>query len=147
VEGDGVIRGAAAAGPGEAQVAQLKKTDTAHHPVSSIRRRSSAAERLNPDPSFLTTPPFGPLRVGYPLITGRSQDRNLPPAKKRITSKAAIWTSTLRFTGGGAEAARGADDPEVTGSKPVAGNPSFPTQFSMILQRKVPLLAVFEGVL
>jgi len=47
----------------------------------------------------------------------------------------------------GAEAARGAHNPEVTGSKPVAGNPSFPTQFSMILQRKVPLLAVFVTLL
>ena len=56
---------------------------------TSIRRRSSAAERLNPDPAFLTSD--GPNGVGYPLITGRSQDRNLPSAK-RIASSVVMRT-------------------------------------------------------
>ena len=57
---------------------------------TSIRRRSSAAERLNPDPAFLTSD--GPNGVGYPLITGRSQDRNLPSAK-RIDANAVTRTT------------------------------------------------------
>ena len=63
-----------------------------YHQVTSTaqsNRCSSAAERLNPDPHFLTS--SGPTGVGYPLITGRSQDRNLPSAQ--------LKTQDLHFTG------------------------------------------------
>ena len=70
---------------------------------TSIRRRSSAAERLNPDPAFLTSD--GPNGVGYPLITGRSQDRNLPSAK-RIASSVVMWTDNGRVITGVAQGQR-----------------------------------------
>ena len=43
-------------------------------------RRSSAEERLNPDPVPLDQRKQGLIGVGYPLITGRTLDRNQPPA-------------------------------------------------------------------
>ena len=70
---------------------------------TSIRRRSSAAERLNPDPALLTSD--GPNGVGYPLITGRSQDRSLPSAK-RIASSVVMWTDNGRVITGVAQGQR-----------------------------------------
>ena len=56
----------------------LKKGAAQRLCIIPFRRRSSAEERLKPDPNFMTSD--GPTGVGYPLITGRSQDRNLPSA-------------------------------------------------------------------
>jgi len=60
------------------------------------------------------------------LITPRSQDRNLLPVSKhspalqKLVVKLDVKGST-QYHRHGAEAARGAHNPEVTGSKPVAG--------------------------
>ncbi len=92
-----------------------------YHQVTSTAqssRRSSAAERLNPDPHFLTS--SGPTGVGYPLITGRSQDRNLPSA---------IEEPRPAFYRRGAEEARRAHNPEVVRSKRTAGTPRPKTCF------------------
>ncbi len=124
------------------------------HQVTSTAqssRRSSAAERLNPDPHFLTS--SGPTGVGYPLITGRSQDRNLPSAQLKtqdllftgVAQRKRAGLITLRsydrnvppvlqdprpaFYRRGAEEARRAHNPEVVRSKRTAGTPRPKTCF------------------
>ena len=58
---------------------QFYRNCHAVYTATHTRRCSSVEERLNPDLRHLR-PAMVRQRVGYPLITGRTLDRNQPPA-------------------------------------------------------------------
>ena len=112
-------------------------------------RCSSAEERLNTRRLALDS--YGVrFTDGYPLITGRSLDRNQSSALflfARFTEASILHhTHTHNFHRGGAEGARGAHNPEVIGSNPISGILLFACFIEARRHSYATLNIVFTGV-